>query len=198
MNIKEISYELYKRNWVREHISQREELDSYINYAINHNTEGISFEECIEEYGYTNSMSYCCFEEFLDCEYRDSEYMKQIFGCYEESAISDVYGYKLLKLYMEDINIGFATVLQELNKKYKPARRHIISNDEKNLIRDILHIKDLSIDDLHNLRDFIVLSFDPDFGSDEDIISMRDSIDKLSAITYVIDLELLDRGEQIF
>lgn len=87
----------------------------------------------------------------------------------------------------------FITALQELNKKYTPATRHIVSNDEKKLIRDILHIKDLSIDDLYNLRDFIVLSFDPD----EDIISLRDSANKLSAITHVIDLELLDRGEQI-
>lgn len=95
MNIKEIAYELYKRKWIREHISQREELDTYINYSVNHNIETITFEEYIEKYGYTNSMVYSCFEAFLYCEYKDLEYVTQLFGHSED-------GYELFNLYLED------------------------------------------------------------------------------------------------
>lgn len=97
MTISEIAYELYKMNWVNYHVSHELQLSTYREYVlyrhecIMNDDECDSFDEWILDYGY-NGFLYVCYEEFMDCEYRESEYMETLLGDEE-----------LISLYHEDV-----------------------------------------------------------------------------------------------
>lgn len=77
-------------------------------------------------------------------------------------------------------------MLKELLKKYHPEQRGIMNYEEKLLIQEALHIGEMDILQLRNLRDFTVLYL----GKSE---KMKDW-DIMSAITYCIDSAIIELG----
>lgn len=64
-----------------------------------------------------------------------------------------------------------------------------MSVEERVLASEALHLKERSAIDLRNLRDFVVASM----SHDDDM----ETWDKMSAITHIIDVELVERGEEV-
>ena len=81
-------------------------------------------------------------------------------------------------------------MLKELLEKYHPQTRGFINVEESKLIKETLHLTEMDILALRNLRDFTVAFF-----SNKTNDTVEDW-DKMSAITYVIDGELLNRGRE--
>lgn len=101
MNIRELAYELYKIHWKKTHITPEIEADTIKNYyedvkemrsfmkkmmqenllkeRENEELDVRTFEEYLWEQGYGSGTLYVCFNEFLDIEYLDKEYMKELF-----------------------------------------------------------------------------------------------------------------------
>lgn len=61
------------------------------------------------------------------------------------------------------------------------------------LIKDSLQLEGMEIIDLRNLRDFVVLFFSR---KNEDKLDMAD-IDRMSAITAVIDKKIIEKGGEV-
>ena len=80
-------------------------------------------------------------------------------------------------------------MLKELLEKYHPAQRGIMNYDEKLLIQEMLHIGEMDVLQLRNLRDFTVLYL----GKSE---KMKDW-DIMSAITYCIDTAIIELGGEV-
>lgn len=80
-------------------------------------------------------------------------------------------------------------MLQELLRKYHPKERGILSVEEHKLINETLHISEMGILDLRNLRDFTILSL----GRSENL----EDWDKMSAITCCIDCAIDDLGGEL-
>ena len=80
-------------------------------------------------------------------------------------------------------------MLKELLEKYHPGQRGIMNYEEKLLIQDVLHIGEMDVLQLRNLRDFIVLHL----GRSE---KMEDW-DRMSSITYCIDSAIIELGGEI-
>ena len=77
-------------------------------------------------------------------------------------------------------------MLRDLLEKYHPEQRCIVNIREINLIKDTLHIGEMDMLQLRNLRDFTVVH-----------ISKSDKMedwDKMSAITHVIDMRINQLG----
>lgn len=92
--ITEIAYELYKQDWIETHTTATQRLNDIRIWAEteieNHDEDmACSYEECREEFGYDGEL-YACYDEFLDSEYLDKEYMyyllqdKTLIEAYEE------------------------------------------------------------------------------------------------------------------
>ena len=80
-------------------------------------------------------------------------------------------------------------MLKDLLEKYHPEQRGIMSRAESMLIKETLHINKMDILQLRNLRDFTV-----EFMSRSE--KMEDW-DRMSAITYVIDLRIVELGGEV-
>lgn len=80
-------------------------------------------------------------------------------------------------------------MLRELLEKYHPEQQGIMNYEEKLLIQDVLHIGEMDVLQLRNLRDFTVAHM----GRSE---KMEDW-DRMSAITYCIDSALIELGEEV-
>lgn len=80
-------------------------------------------------------------------------------------------------------------MLKELLAKYHPAQRGFMSLEENKLIKDTLHIEEMDVLQLRNLRDFTAVYI----GRSE---KMEDW-DKMSAITHVIDMRIDDLGGEV-
>ena len=98
--ISKFAYELYKIDWKHSHeITEEKEIrfikDYYDGFEEDGDDEDYSFEEYLEEVGYSGEC-YVCYDEFLDNEYLDKEYI--------ESLLKDK---KLIKLYGKDIKENF-------------------------------------------------------------------------------------------
>ena len=79
-------------------------------------------------------------------------------------------------------------MLRELLEKYHPETRGIVSLYEMDMIEETLHLNEMNVLQLRNLRDFVVLHL----GRSE---KMEDW-DRMSAITTVIDMKISElRGE---
>lgn len=84
----ERAYEIFKRCWINQHIdditmTQTEAL--YENDESNKNlhecedtTDGMSFDEYVEKYGFANGEIYPCYEEFLNNDFEDFLYYPEI------------------------------------------------------------------------------------------------------------------------
>lgn len=83
--------------------------------------------------------------------------------------------------------------LRELLKRYMPNSFGIATVEECGLIKDSLQLEGMEIIDLRNLRDFVVLFFSR---KNEDKLDMAD-MDRMSAITAVIDKEIIEKGGEV-
>lgn len=80
-------------------------------------------------------------------------------------------------------------MLKELLGKYHPEQRGIMSRAENTLINETLHIDEMDILQLRNLRDFTV-----------EYISRSEKMydwDRMSAITYCIDSRIIELGGEV-
>lgn len=73
----ELSYDLYKEDWIRNHIPFREYKKEYRKFMLDDNYE--TFDDYIEENGFRGEI-YASFEEFVECEYNDEHYMEYLLG----------------------------------------------------------------------------------------------------------------------
>lgn len=80
-------------------------------------------------------------------------------------------------------------MLRELLEKYHPEQRGIMSRAENTLIKETLHIDEMDILQLRNLRDFTV-----EYMSRSE--KMEDW-DRMSAITYAIDSRIVELGGEV-
>ena len=83
--------------------------------------------------------------------------------------------------------------LKELLKGYVPKHFGIVAADECKLIKSSLQMERMEVIDLRNLRDFVVLFFSR---KNKDTLDMAD-MDRMSAITAVIDQEILNKGGEV-
>lgn len=81
-------------------------------------------------------------------------------------------------------------------KDWKPQEHMIISEDKANFIISHFKIKERSDIELQNLRDFVVLYYSTQVKKTDSIVYM-DEMDKMSAITYIIDDEKYHRGMEV-
>ena len=80
-------------------------------------------------------------------------------------------------------------MISELLKKYHPQTRGFVNYDEQNLIKNTLHLKEMDLLALRNLRDFVVLYMSQ--------FEQMEDWDKMSAITHVIDSCILALGHEV-
>lgn len=75
--ISRLCYELYKVDWKHSHmITVEREMDSIKNYyedLVDDDTE-YTYNDYLKEFGYDGEL-YVCYEEFLDAEYMDEDYI---------------------------------------------------------------------------------------------------------------------------
>ena len=84
----ERAYEIFKRCWINQHIdditmTQTEALYEYDEsnknlHECEDTTDGMSFDEYVEKYGFANGKIYPCYEEFLDNDFEDFLYYPEI------------------------------------------------------------------------------------------------------------------------
>lgn len=86
--------------------------------------------------------------------------------------------------------------LRELDKQYTPQVRGVINPVEICMVKRILDMDTMTEIELRNLRDFVVMFYSK-HKDIEDMDTMLKRIDKMSAITAVIDSELIDKGYEI-
>lgn len=80
-------------------------------------------------------------------------------------------------------------MLRKLLEKYHPEQQGIINFTENTLIREILCIDEMDILQLRNLRDFTV-----EYMSRS---KKMEDWDRMSAITYAIDLRIVELGGEV-
>ena len=80
-------------------------------------------------------------------------------------------------------------MLRELLENYHPAQRGMLSGEEYKLVVDTLHLTEMDILQLRNLRDFTVAHM----GRSEDM----EDWDRMSAITYCIDSSIIGLGGEV-
>lgn len=80
-------------------------------------------------------------------------------------------------------------MLRELLEKYHPEQRGIMSRAENALIKETLHIDEMDILQLRNLRDFTVEYMNRS--------EKMEDWDRMSAITYAIDLRIVELGGEV-
>lgn len=88
-------------------------------------------------------------------------------------------------------------MLRELLEQYHPQERGFILDDEMELIENILHLKEMNILALRNLRDFTVLFLNREAKENETTENIIENLDKMSAITFVIDMEITQKGGEV-
>lgn len=82
-------------------------------------------------------------------------------------------------------------MLKELLEVYHPQQRGFSSYGEIKLIKETLHIAEMDILALRNLRDFTVAFI----GNNEN--STREDWDRMSAITHIIDIEIMEKVREV-
>ena len=80
-------------------------------------------------------------------------------------------------------------MLRELLKEYHPKERGILYPEEYTIINETLHINEMDILQLRNLRDLTVLYL----GKSE----KAEDWDRMSAITHCIDLRIFNLGGEV-
>lgn len=80
-------------------------------------------------------------------------------------------------------------MLRDLLKVYHPEQQGIVNLAEINLIKDTLHIGEMDVLQLRNLRDFTVAHMSRS--------EKMEDWDKMSAITHVIDMRISNLGGEV-
>ena len=80
-------------------------------------------------------------------------------------------------------------MLRELLSKYHPKERGILSDGEYELVKTTLCLDEMDILALRNLRDFTVASMGRS--------NKMEDWDRMSAITYVIDTQIIKLGGEV-
>jgi hypothetical protein len=80
-------------------------------------------------------------------------------------------------------------MLRELFEKYHPKTRGMLSGEEYELVVNTLHLSEMDVLQLRNLRDFTVAHI----GRSED----SKDWDRMSAITYCIDTRIYELGGEV-
>ena len=83
--------------------------------------------------------------------------------------------------------------LRDLLKGYVPETFGFVTDEECSLIRNSLELEGMQIVDLRNLRDFVVLFFSRNGDDKADMADM----DRMRAITAVIDMEIIKQGGEV-
>jgi hypothetical protein len=79
MNIKKVAYEKYRLDWMLSHGYTLTDLTNELDLLQEENNDSVSQLFADWEYGFGfNSEIWVCYEEFLDNEYQDAEYMRAI------------------------------------------------------------------------------------------------------------------------
>ena len=128
LDISKVVYELYKQNWIDQHTTPFERLQSireyfaYVQECREESVEPDSYEGYLEDYGFSGSL-YACYDEFCDTEYHDVGYIKHLLRDEET----------LLKQYYEDVDYSFgcsedlsvvAEVLSAAESRYVECAAH--------------------------------------------------------------------------
>ena len=98
MSLSKIVYELYKQDWIDTHTTEKERINSLRDYysfakqSIDNYNKYSSYEDWLSDFGFNGSI-YSCYEEFLDNEYNDKEYIFNLLG-----------DAKLFDLYCKNVN----------------------------------------------------------------------------------------------
>lgn len=88
MFILEAAYDVYKQDWINTHTTPQMRLNAARDYQIykmeelekNNDDDIMSFEDWIFEQGYEGGILYVSFDEFIDNEFDDKEYMSELLG----------------------------------------------------------------------------------------------------------------------
>ncbi len=91
-------------------------------------------------------------------------------------------------------------MLRDLESVFTPEHFGILTKKEVGLIEATLHLKQMDLLQLRNLRDFTVLYYDNKKCSKEKEISTKDElniIDIVSGVTSVIDLYIFNLGGEV-
>lgn len=81
-NLRKAAYELYKQDWLCEHVSKERQLASIREYYEMDEEDRSAYEDYDDylfENGYGGEM-YVCFDEFLGAEFQDEGYMEYLLG----------------------------------------------------------------------------------------------------------------------
>lgn len=80
-NISELAYELYKIDWEKSHMItpevKQDAMKDYFQGLVDFDGS-YSFDDYIYEFGYSGGEIYACYDEFMNCEYLDEEYVKYL------------------------------------------------------------------------------------------------------------------------
>ena len=88
-------------------------------------------------------------------------------------------------------------MLKELEKQYKPEKYGWMNAKEQELVSSILEIKYRDILDLRNLRDIVVMFYSLLTREQEKVRGTNINMDKMSAITYLIDSRIVELGGEV-
>ncbi len=79
--IEDLAYELYKVDWMRSISAKRQAkaLKNWYKETDEEEREDYTFEDYLDEVGFDGEI-YACYDEFLDNEYQDEEYMQKLLG----------------------------------------------------------------------------------------------------------------------
>lgn len=80
-------------------------------------------------------------------------------------------------------------MLRDLLDKYHPEQRGVVTLYEINLIKDTLHVGEMDVLQLRNLRDFTVVHMSRS--------EKMEDWDRMSAITHVIDMRISELGGEL-
>ena len=80
-------------------------------------------------------------------------------------------------------------MLRDLREVYHPERKGFVNFEEAMLIKNTLCLDEMDILALRNLRDFTVASMSHS--------ETMEDWDKMSAITYVIDTQIVELGGEV-
>jgi len=110
--LENLCYDLYAQDWVNTHISKERQQQSIIDYyeyvieCTQDELEPESYDDYLFDNGYQGEY-YACFEEFLECEFTDEEYMAYLLKDFPEL-------HESYKQYQNDCELELA--LKELDE----------------------------------------------------------------------------------
>lgn len=88
-------------------------------------------------------------------------------------------------------------MLKELEKQYKPEKFGWMNPKEQELVSSILELNNRDILNLRNLRDMVVMFYSLIMEKEQKVRGTNTNMDKMSAITYLIDSKIVELGGEV-